>query len=143
MRLTADPTSVGFAGGAFGRHLFGESAIEAALVSQALGIPIKLMWTRNDDMRHGRLRPASHHKVRATHLLGSVIAYEHRHAPEVRVNEDGARVYQEVPGSQCPAPYTDPDLCHPAFLGQPSPAVNAGTYRANSNVLSLDLLYRF
>jgi isoquinoline 1-oxidoreductase beta subunit len=38
------------------------------------------MWTRGDDMRHGRLRPASHHKVRATHLLGNVVAYEHRHA---------------------------------------------------------------
>ena len=38
------------------------------------------MWTRNDDMRHGRMRPASHHKVRATCLLGNVIAYEHRHA---------------------------------------------------------------
>ena len=48
---------VPFAGGAFGRHLFGESAIEAALISQALGRPIKLMWTRNDDMRHGRFRP--------------------------------------------------------------------------------------
>ena len=38
------------------------------------------MWTRNDDMRHGRMRPASHHKVRATHLLGNVLTYEHRHA---------------------------------------------------------------
>jgi isoquinoline 1-oxidoreductase beta subunit len=38
------------------------------------------MWTRNDDMRHGRMRPASHHKVRATYLLGKVLTYEHRHA---------------------------------------------------------------
>jgi isoquinoline 1-oxidoreductase beta subunit len=38
------------------------------------------MWTRNDDMRHGRMRPASHHKVRATSLLGNVLTYEHRHA---------------------------------------------------------------
>ena len=49
-------------------------------MSKALGRPIKLMWTRNDDMRHGRMRPASHHKVRATTLLGNVLTYEHRHA---------------------------------------------------------------
>ncbi|MCU1428007.1 MAG: isoquinoline 1-oxidoreductase [Actinomycetia bacterium] len=68
------------AGGSFGHRLFFEPAIEAAQVSKALNRPIKLMWTRNDDMRHGRMRPASHHKVRATHLLGNVLTYEHRHA---------------------------------------------------------------
>jgi isoquinoline 1-oxidoreductase beta subunit len=67
-----------FAGGAFGRHLFGESAIEAALVSQALGIPIKLMWTRNDDMRHGRFRPRTHHALRASWLAGTTLTFEHR-----------------------------------------------------------------
>jgi isoquinoline 1-oxidoreductase beta subunit len=36
------------------------------------------MWTRNDDMRHGRMRPASHHRVRATYALGQVLTYEHR-----------------------------------------------------------------
>jgi len=67
-----------FAGGAFGRHLFGESAIEAALVSQALGLPIKLMWTRNDDMRHGRFRPRTHHALRASWLAGTTLTFEHR-----------------------------------------------------------------
>jgi isoquinoline 1-oxidoreductase beta subunit len=67
------------AGGSFGHRLFFEPAIEAAQVSKALGRPVKLMWTRNDDMRHGRMRPASHHKVRATHLLGKVLSYDHRH----------------------------------------------------------------
>jgi isoquinoline 1-oxidoreductase beta subunit len=67
-------------GGSFGHRLFFEPAIEAALISKALHRPIKLMWTRNDDMRHGRMRPASHHKVRATTLLGQVLTYEHRHA---------------------------------------------------------------
>jgi isoquinoline 1-oxidoreductase beta subunit len=67
-----------FAGGAFGRHLFGESAIEAGLISQALGRPIKLMWTRNDDMRHGRFRPMTQHSLRATWLAGNMLSFEHR-----------------------------------------------------------------
>ena len=45
---------------------------------RAIGRPVKLLYTRADDMHHGRMRPASHHKVRATHLLGSVLTYEHR-----------------------------------------------------------------
>jgi isoquinoline 1-oxidoreductase subunit beta len=67
-------------GGSFGHRLFFDPALEAALISKALNRPIKLMWTRNDDMRHGRMRPASHHKVRATYLLGNVLTYEHQHA---------------------------------------------------------------
>jgi isoquinoline 1-oxidoreductase beta subunit len=65
-------------GGSFGRRLFFDAAIEAAQVSKAMGRPIKLMWTRVDDTRHGRMRPATHHKLRATLLLGKVVTYEHR-----------------------------------------------------------------
>jgi isoquinoline 1-oxidoreductase beta subunit len=67
-------------GGSFGHRLFWDPAIEAALVSKAIGRPVRLMWTRNDDMRHGRMRPASHHRIRATQLLGRVLTYEHRMA---------------------------------------------------------------
>ncbi len=69
---------VPFAGGAFGRRLFGEPAVEAAVVSQALGRPIKLLWSRNDDMRHGRFRPMTHHDIRATWLDGVALTFEHR-----------------------------------------------------------------
>jgi isoquinoline 1-oxidoreductase beta subunit len=65
-------------GGSFGRRLFFDAALEAAQASQALGRPVKLMWTRVDDMRHGRARPATHHKLRATLGLGKVLTYEHR-----------------------------------------------------------------
>ena len=68
------------AGGSFGRWLFFDAALEAARISQAIGKPVKLMWTRNDDMRHGRMRPASHHKIRATYALNNVLSFEHRMA---------------------------------------------------------------
>ncbi|MFF0414838.1 molybdopterin cofactor-binding domain-containing protein [Kitasatospora sp. NPDC004745] len=67
-------------GGSFGRRLFFDAALEAAQISRAAGRPVKLMWTRNDDMRHGRMRPASHHRIRATYALGQVLSYEHRAA---------------------------------------------------------------
>jgi isoquinoline 1-oxidoreductase subunit beta len=67
-------------GGSFGRRIYHEPAVEAARVSHAIGKPVKLMWTRNDDMRHGRVRPRSHHQLRAVHvdLAGDVLSYEHR-----------------------------------------------------------------
>ena len=65
-------------GGSFGRRIYHEPAVEAARVSQAIGKPVKLMWTRNDDMRHGRVRPRSHHQLRAVHAAGEVLSYEHR-----------------------------------------------------------------
>lgn len=66
------------AGGGFGRKAYFEGATEAALVSRAVGMPVRLMWHRTDDMRHGRVRPQNHHRVRATVLAGQVVAFEHR-----------------------------------------------------------------
>jgi isoquinoline 1-oxidoreductase beta subunit len=65
-------------GGAFGRRLFHDGAMEAARASKAFGKPVKLMWTRVDDMRHGRMRGPSFHRVRATLAAGQVASYEHR-----------------------------------------------------------------
>ncbi|MFY0406325.1 molybdopterin cofactor-binding domain-containing protein [Solicola sp. PLA-1-18] len=65
-------------GGSFGRRLFFDAALEAARASKAFGRPVRLMWTRIDDMRHGRARAASHHKVRATYGLGKVLTWEQR-----------------------------------------------------------------
>ncbi|EFQ82517.1 aldehyde oxidase and xanthine dehydrogenase, molybdopterin binding domain protein [Aeromicrobium marinum DSM 15272] len=65
-------------GGSFGRRLFFDAALEAARASKAFGAPVRLLWTRIDDTRHGRARAASHHKVRATMALGQVLTYEHR-----------------------------------------------------------------
>jgi hypothetical protein len=82
----------------------------------------------------------------ASLFLGKVevaFAYDYRQQPRLRVREGQAGVYQEAPGSQCSEPFTDLDRCHPEYLGQPAPAVNAGTYRAHSHAASLDVLYRF
>lgn len=91
-----------FAGGAFGRHLFGESAIEAAQIAQALGMPIRLLWTRNDDMRHGRFRPMTHHAIRATWTAGVMLSWEHQVAAAEMDLRHGYGAALALPGASHP-----------------------------------------
>jgi CO/xanthine dehydrogenase Mo-binding subunit len=66
-------------GGGFGRRLEHDYAVEAALVSKAINAPVKVVWTREDDMRFSTYRPSSFHQLSAT-LDGSgfPIALTHR-----------------------------------------------------------------
>ena len=52
-------------GGGFGRRLYGHFVIEAAVISQKMGAPIKLVYTREDDMTNGVYRPAYYVTYRA------------------------------------------------------------------------------
>lgn len=54
-----------FLGGGFGRRLLPDFAIEAALLSRAVGAPVKLIWSREEDMRRDYFRPATLHRLQA------------------------------------------------------------------------------
>ncbi len=65
-------------GGAFGRRLLADYAVEAAQISKAAGAPVQVLWTREDDMQHGFHRPASYHRMSAAlNQDGQVIAWRH------------------------------------------------------------------
>ena len=68
-------------GGGFGRRAMPDQAVEAAKLSKAVGKPVKLLWTREDDMQHDFYRPASVHRVAAAlDANGNVTAWHHRMA---------------------------------------------------------------
>ncbi|GAB3006556.1 molybdopterin-dependent oxidoreductase [Amycolatopsis acidiphila] len=79
MPVTAVKVHVMQGGGSFGRKLFGDAALEAAEFSKKIGKPVKLMWHRTDDFRHGRAHPMSLSRVRVNYALGNVVSYEQRH----------------------------------------------------------------
>ncbi|MCL8010115.1 molybdopterin cofactor-binding domain-containing protein [Streptomyces sp. AS02] len=76
-------------GGSFGRRLNYDAAIEAALISKQARRPVKLMWSRADDIRHGRMRPATHHRIRASYAQGRVVAFAHATASVDESSEQG------------------------------------------------------
>jgi isoquinoline 1-oxidoreductase beta subunit len=66
-------------GGGFGRRLEHDYAVEAAVVSKAAQVPVKVLWTREDDMRSSTYRPPSLHQLSAVvDGAGWPLAFTHR-----------------------------------------------------------------
>jgi CO/xanthine dehydrogenase Mo-binding subunit len=68
-----------FLGGGFGRRFFSDMAAEAAAIAKRSGKPIKLVWSREDDMARDYYRPPSLHRLRATLAEdGAPSAWQHK-----------------------------------------------------------------
>jgi isoquinoline 1-oxidoreductase beta subunit len=68
-----------FLGGGFGRRLYPDEIIDACEASKAVRKPVKVIWTREEDMRHGYYRPATYNVLSAAlDKDGMPIAWTHR-----------------------------------------------------------------
>lgn len=67
-------------GGGFGRRLNVAVASEAARLARAAGVPVHVVWTREEEFRHGYLRPPTHSVLEARLVDGVVDAWRHRQA---------------------------------------------------------------
>lgn len=77
-------------GGAFGRRFYSDFVAEAAQLSREVGSPIQVVWSREDDVRHGLYRPAALHRLRAAlGADGLPVAWSHRMANASRARHLG------------------------------------------------------
>ncbi len=77
--LSAITIHITLIGGGFGRRLCIEYGVEAALLSRAVGAPVKVIWTREDDIRHDYYRPISRHRMRAALDAQNHVTAWHQH----------------------------------------------------------------
>ncbi|MDA0196782.1 MAG: molybdopterin-dependent oxidoreductase [Bacteroidetes bacterium] len=63
-------------GGGFGRRLYGDFVVESAQISELAKTPVKLVFTREDDMTAGTYRPSSKYRFKAALKDGKMTAYQ-------------------------------------------------------------------
>ena len=82
LKTTPDKVTIHttFLGGGFGRRAnpVSDFVAEAVIVAKAAGVPVKVVWTREDDIHGGYYRPAYAHRIRTgLDEHGKPVAWDH------------------------------------------------------------------
>jgi isoquinoline 1-oxidoreductase beta subunit len=120
-------------GGAFGRRLDIDMVTNAVRIAQKVAGPVKIIWTREEDMRHDMYRPAYRNVMAATLEGGKVAAWSHR----IAAGSVSARMSGQPPKDgldrgnvegATELPYAIPHQ-HVAYVRSEPLAVNVGYWR--------------
>jgi len=85
-------------GGGFGRKSKCDFALEAVLLSKAVGAPVKVQWTREDDIRHDFMHTVSAERIEAgLDKSGKVVAWRHRSAAPTIMSTFAAGAKHQAP----------------------------------------------
>jgi len=130
--------NVALLGGGFGRKSKPDYVVEAALLSQAMnGAPVKVTWTREDDIQHGYYHTVSVERLEAgLDEAGKPVAWLHRSVAPSISSTFGPNVTHESPAERgmglANVPFAIPNLRieNPAVEAH----VRIGWYRSVSNI---------
>jgi isoquinoline 1-oxidoreductase beta subunit len=133
-------------GGGFGRRLEHDMAVSAARIAQHLnGEPVKVVWTREEDIQHDIYRPAYRDTITATLKDGKISGWKYKTSGSsvmARWFPPGFQKGVDIDGvdSSIDTPYDIPHL-HVEFLRAEPKAVTTGFWRGvgpNNNVFAIE-----
>ncbi|MCU0396203.1 MAG: molybdopterin-dependent oxidoreductase [Chitinophagaceae bacterium] len=110
-----------FLGGGFGRKAFTDYTAEAVFISREVKAPVKVVWTREDDMTQGPFRPGAMYKCSAVLSNGRISAFGTKMAAQNMDLQESPRFNKEA---------FNPNLLE----GLCEPYINAFTHYAFSDV---------
>ena len=103
-----------YLGGGFGRRAFSDIAVQAARIAVNVEYPVKLIWSREEDMRHDHYRQASISRFRAgLDAAGKPLAwhnhyvnkYDPKEAPHIPYTIENQRIVYSDSGTHVPWGY--------------------------------------
>jgi isoquinoline 1-oxidoreductase beta subunit len=132
-------------GGGFGRRLEVDGVEKAVRIARHVDGPVKVVWTREEDMQQGVYRPVYRDRLSATLSDGKIVGWKHRitgsavlarwFPPAFQKGIDGDAI-----DSGADIPYDIPDL-RVEFVRDEPPAVPTGFWRGvgpNNNVFAIE-----
>jgi isoquinoline 1-oxidoreductase beta subunit len=91
-------------GGAFGRRFYADFITDTVLLSRQFKRPVKVIWPREDDVRHDYFRPANVQRIRAAASDGKISHWQQKvvsHPREIYLERDGSAA--EIANYEFPA----------------------------------------
>ncbi len=98
-------------GGGFGRRSHTDFVDDAVRLSKRMGVPVKVMWTREDDMQHDFYRPFGIHRLTgAVDADGWPLVWTHRVVTQPALGPGGPNFNGDAVGGAADLPYAIPNL---------------------------------
>lgn len=134
-----------FLGGGFGRRLEPDMAYDAARVAKRVAGPVKVVWTREEDIQHDIYRPAYHSVISAALQGDRIVGWKHKVSGSAVIARFLPQFYQkgvdpDGVDSAADVPYGIPNV-RVEFNREEPPGVNTGFWRGvgpNHNVFAIE-----
>jgi isoquinoline 1-oxidoreductase subunit beta len=132
-------------GGGFGRRLEPDMVVAAVRVAQHVDGPVKVVWTREEDIQHDIYRPVYRDTIAATLSDGKLVGWKHRIAGSAVIARWLPAAFQngidiDAIDSAADMPYDIPNF-HVEYVRCEPPAVPTGFWRGvgpNNNVFAIE-----
>jgi isoquinoline 1-oxidoreductase subunit beta len=132
-------------GGGFGRRLEPDMAASAVRIAQHVDGPVKVVWTREEDIQHDVYRPVYRDTISASLSNGKIVAWKYRVTGSAVIARWLPPAFQkgidiDAVDSAIDMPYDIPNL-HVEYVRAEPPAVPTGFWRGvgpNNNVFATE-----